>query len=130
MKYLITTPPPESPDLAHKIYDAIQSGSFAVLIVAGLGAIYTRRMVGGWLNSPFAKSLLETLEQLRQSQERIAGLACDVDRLDGATADLVKQLADIQKTVVATGELSRQQHQQILQEINAIRTLLDRRGLT
>lgn len=115
-------------DLTTKVYDAVNSGSFAVLIVSAAFLVYVKRSIGAWLNSPTAQSVLETLDQIKQNQHRIQGLSVDVDRLDKTTADLLEQLGEIQEEIKSSGEISRNEYRQIMQEISNIRTLLDRRG--
>jgi parvulin-like peptidyl-prolyl isomerase len=90
--------------------------------------VYVKRSIGAWLNSPTAQSVLETLDQIKQNQHRIQGLSADVDRLDKTTADLLEQLGEIQEEIKSSGEISRNEYRQIMQEISNIRTLLDRRG--
>lgn len=126
-----TTQPSNTPnaiDLTAKAYDAVNSGSFAVLIVSAAFLVYVKRSVGAWLKSPTAQSFLEILDQIKQNQHRIQYLSTEVNRLDKTTADLLDQLGEIQEEIKSSGEISRNEYRQIMQEISNIRTLLDRRG--
>lgn len=126
-----TTQPSSTPnaiDLTAKAYDAVNNGSFAVLIVSAAFLVYVKRAIGSWLKSPTAQTFLEILEQIKQNQQRIQRLSTDVDRLDKTTSDLLDQLGEIQEEIKSSGEISRNEYRQIMQEISNIRTLLDRRG--
>lgn len=116
------------PHLTVKIYDAVNSGSFAVILVAIGGLIYLKRMAREFIQSPFATSLLSLIKQIETNQEHIESIALDVDRLDKSTADMLDLVAKLQQEILRAGELSTAQHTMIMKELRQVRVILDRRG--
>lgn len=114
------TPPP-TPDLSVRIYDAINSGSFAVVLVAAIGLIYTKRSLSKLATSPLIANLINLIKQIDDNQEKIEGIVIDMNRLDGSTTDLLEQVAALQEDLQNLGTVSDQQHETIIQELKHIR---------
>jgi hypothetical protein len=121
-----TTQP--DPNLTIKVYDAVNNGSFAIILVAVGGIIYLKRSAKEFLQSPFANSLLNLIKQIETNQEHIENIAVDVDRLDKSTADMLDLVAKLQQEILRAGELSTAQHTMIMKELRQVRIILDRRG--
>jgi septal ring factor EnvC (AmiA/AmiB activator) len=125
----LTTQPTATPSgIADKAYNAVNNGSFAVVVVTACFLVYAKRSISAWLSSPAAQSFIELMEQIKRNQEHIQSISLDVDRLDKTTADLLDQLGELQQEIKSSGEISRAEYRQIVQELNHIRLLLDRRG--
>lgn len=121
---IITVPtPPPTPkvDLLDKAYYAINNGSFAVILVATMAMVYGKRSISTWLNSPLARALVESVDQIRLNQEHIKTLVVDIGRLDKTTEELVTQMAELQRELEQSGHLSRQAHATVLSELKNIR---------
>jgi hypothetical protein len=121
-----TTQP--DPNLTIKIYDAVNNGSFAIILVAIGGFIYIKRTAKEFLQSPFADSLLSLVKQIETNQSHIESMALDVDRLDKSTNDMLDLVAKLQQEILRAGELSTAQHTMIMKELRHVRIILDRRG--
>jgi len=121
-----TTQP--DPNLTIKIYDAVNNGSFAIILVAVGGFIYIKRTAKEFLQSPFANSLLNLIKQIETNQEHIENIVLDVDRLDKSTADVLALVTQLQQEILRSGELSTAQHTMIMKELRHVRALIDRRG--
>jgi hypothetical protein len=116
------------PNLTIKIYDAVNNGSFAIILVAVGGLIYLKRTAKEFLQSPFADSLLGLVKQIETNQSHIENMALDVDRLDKSTADMLDLVSKLQQEILRAGELSTAQHTMIMKELRQVRIILDRRG--
>jgi hypothetical protein len=116
------------PNLTIKIYDAVNNGSFAIILVAIGGFIYIKRTAKEFLQSPFADSLLSLVKQIETNQSHIESMALDVDRLDKSTNDMLDLVAKLQQEILRAGELSTAQHTMIMKELRHVRIILDRRG--
>jgi hypothetical protein len=121
-----TTQP--DPNLTIKIYDAVNNGSFAIILVAVGGLIYLKRSAREFLQSPFANSLLSLIKQIETNQEHIENIALDVDRLDKSTNDMLDLVSNLQQEILRAGELSTAQHTMIMKELRNVRIILERRG--
>lgn len=121
-----TTPP--DPNITIKVYDAVNNGSFAVILVAAGGLIYLKRIVKDFVQSPFANSILSLIKQIETNQEYIEKMAISIDRLDKSTADLLALVTQLQNEILQSGELSKTQHELIMKDLQHVQSLIDRRG--
>lgn len=112
------------PNLTTKIYDAVNNGSFAIILVAIGGLIYAKRTVKEFLQSPFANSLISLIKQIEANQDHIETIVLDVDRLDKSTAEMLVSISKLQQDIIRSGELSTSQHTLIMQELSNLRHIL------
>lgn len=115
------------PNLTIKIYDAVNNGSFAIILVAIGGLIYAKRTVKEFLQSPFANSLLSLIKQIEANQDHIETIVLDVDRLDKSTAEMLVSISKLQQDIIRSGELSTSQHTLIMQELSNVRHILEQK---
>ena len=115
------------PNLTIKIYDAINNGSFAIILVAIGGLVYAKRTVKEFLQSPFAYSLLSLIKQIEANQDHIENIVLDVDRLDKSTAEMLVSISKLQQDIIRSGELSTSQHNLIMQELSNVRYILEQK---
>jgi hypothetical protein len=125
---LVNVPANPDPHVTVKIYDAVNNGSFAVLLVAGFGLIYVKRSIKGFLESPFADSLITLIKQIEQNQEHIQTLASEVETIGVSTSDVLTQVIKIQRDVEQLDLVTTSQYELITKELQTIKAILDRRS--
>jgi hypothetical protein len=125
---LINSNPHQETNLTVKIYDAVNNGSFAVLLVAGFGLVYVKRSIRGFLESPFADNLLTLIKQIEQNQEHIETLSKGVETMGVSTNDVLTQVIKIQRDVEQLDLVTSSQYELIIKELQTIKSILDRRS--